>query len=161
MRAAALRSTNSSLRAYAAGMPAKLGDLFNAGQSSLLGLIDVGSSHIGTDSQAEGAPQSIMQTAQALSLRQSRTSFGALVSSHGGLAHKGAVLPALIGAASTATTPSAERPLVQVEMTVLEHTKGPLERITKTKRRKGYKRTVQHKQGYTRLRVDAIKLVLP
>jgi ribosomal protein L21 len=44
------------------------------------------------------------------------------------------------------------------ELTVLEHTKSPLERIVKSKRRKGYKKTIEHKQGWTRLRVGDIHL---
>lgn len=46
--------------------------------------------------------------------------------------------------------------LVRCELTVLEHTKSPLERLLKKKRRKGYKKTIQHKQGWTRLRVGDI-----
>lgn len=43
-------------------------------------------------------------------------------------------------------------------LTVLEHTKSPLELIIKKKRRQGYKKTIQHKQGWTRLRVGDIEL---
>lgn len=43
-------------------------------------------------------------------------------------------------------------------LTVLEHTKSPLELIVKKKRRQGYKKTIQHKQGWTRLRVGDIEL---
>lgn len=60
-----------------------------------------------------------------------------------GLAHIGAVL----GPES-----------VRVRCTVVEHTKGPMEMIVKKKRRKGYKRTIRHKQTYTRLRVEAIQI---
>lgn len=60
-----------------------------------------------------------------------------------GLAHVGAVLP-----------PST----VRARCVVVEHTKGALMRITKKKRRKDYKRTVEHKQTYTRLRLEGIKL---
>ncbi|PWN32077.1 uncharacterized protein FA14DRAFT_112269, partial [Meira miltonrushii] len=60
-----------------------------------------------------------------------------------GLAHVGAVL----GPES-----------VRVRCTVLEHTLGPMEVIVKRKRRKGYKRTIKHKQTYTRLRVEAIQI---
>jgi len=45
---------------------------------------------------------------------------------------------------------------VKVEAVVIEHTKGSMEYIFKKKRRKGYKRTIQHKQGYTRLRIGGI-----
>ncbi|KAH9935884.1 ribosomal protein L21-like protein [Epithele typhae] len=47
---------------------------------------------------------------------------------------------------------------VNVEATVVEHTKGPMQFIVKMKRRKGYKRTVQHKQTYTRLRIGPIHI---
>ncbi|KAF9531692.1 ribosomal protein L21-like protein [Crepidotus variabilis] len=45
---------------------------------------------------------------------------------------------------------------VKVEATVVEHTKGTMEYIFKKKRRKGYQRTIQHKQQYTRLRIGEI-----
>ncbi|KAG9019093.1 hypothetical protein FRB90_006407 [Tulasnella sp. 427] len=45
---------------------------------------------------------------------------------------------------------------VSVKATVVEHTKGPMELIVKKKRRKGYKKTIQHKQTYTRLRIGDI-----
>ncbi|KAM5532383.1 hypothetical protein V8D89_013977 [Ganoderma adspersum] len=48
---------------------------------------------------------------------------------------------------------------VRVEATVVEHTKGKMEVIFKKKRRKGYERTVYHKQTYTRLRVGPIDIV--
>ena len=48
--------------------------------------------------------------------------------------------------------------VARCELTVLEHTKSPLERIVKSKRRKGYKKTIEHKQGWTRLRVGDIHL---
>jgi len=60
-----------------------------------------------------------------------------------GLAHVGAAL-------------SPE--VVRVRCVVTEHAKGPMERIVKFKRRKGYEKTVTHKQPYTRIRVDAITL---
>ena len=43
--------------------------------------------------------------------------------------------------------------VVRITATVVEHTKGQMELIVKKKRRKGYKKTIQHKQTYTRLRV--------
>ena len=43
--------------------------------------------------------------------------------------------------------------VVKITATVVEHTKGQMERIVKKKRRKGYKKTIQHKQTYTRLRI--------
>ncbi|KAI0741909.1 ribosomal protein L21-like protein [Daedaleopsis nitida] len=48
---------------------------------------------------------------------------------------------------------------VSVEATVVEHTKGSMEVIFKKKRRKGYERTVRHKQTYTRLRIGPIDIV--
>ncbi|WFD00512.1 hypothetical protein MYAM1_003261 [Malassezia yamatoensis] len=48
--------------------------------------------------------------------------------------------------------------VVRVRCVVLEHTKGPMERIEKFKRRKGYDKVITHKQPYTRLRVDSITL---
>ncbi|KAF8909299.1 ribosomal protein L21-like protein [Gymnopilus junonius] len=47
---------------------------------------------------------------------------------------------------------------VKVEATVVEHTKGQMEYIFKKKRRKGYKKTIQHKQPYTRLRIGSIEI---
>ncbi|RPD64362.1 hypothetical protein L226DRAFT_611905 [Lentinus tigrinus ALCF2SS1-7] len=47
---------------------------------------------------------------------------------------------------------------VRVEATVVEHTKGRMEVIFKKKRRKGYERTVYHKQTYTRLRIGPIDI---
>lgn len=43
-------------------------------------------------------------------------------------------------------------------LTVLENTKSPLTRTTLKKRRKGYKKTIENKQGWTRLRVGDIVL---
>ena len=48
--------------------------------------------------------------------------------------------------------------LVNVQATVVEHTKGAMERIVKFKRRKHYKKTVTHKQTYTRLRIGDIEI---
>lgn len=44
---------------------------------------------------------------------------------------------------------------LEVRATVVEHTKGSMERIHKKKRRKGYERTIEHKQTYTRVRVGS------
>ncbi|ETW78860.1 hypothetical protein HETIRDRAFT_420084 [Heterobasidion irregulare TC 32-1] len=49
---------------------------------------------------------------------------------------------------------------VSVEATVVEHTKGRMEHIFKKKRRKGYERTIKHKQTYTRLRIGPIDICL-
>ncbi|PCH44275.1 hypothetical protein WOLCODRAFT_165030 [Wolfiporia cocos MD-104 SS10] len=48
---------------------------------------------------------------------------------------------------------------VNVQATVVEHTKGKMEVILKKKRRKGYQRTITHKQTYTRLRIGSIDIV--
>jgi large subunit ribosomal protein L21 len=53
-------------------------------------------------------------------------------------------------------TPDIPAGTVQVSATVVEHTKGAMEFITKFKRRKGYKKVVMHKQPYTRLRIGPI-----
>ena len=45
---------------------------------------------------------------------------------------------------------------VIVEATIVEHTKGKMEHIFKKKRRKGYERTIPHKQTYTRLRIGPV-----
>jgi len=47
---------------------------------------------------------------------------------------------------------------VNVTATVVEHTKGRMEKIVKTKRRKGYRKTIEHKQTYTRLRIGPIEI---
>ena len=60
-----------------------------------------------------------------------------------GLAHIGASLP---------------ESTVKITAVVTENTKGALEKILKKKRRKGYKKTVQHKQPYTRLRIEDIQI---
>jgi large subunit ribosomal protein L21 len=48
--------------------------------------------------------------------------------------------------------------IVKCELTVLEHTKSPLETRIIRKRRKGYQRIVKQKNGWTRLRVGDIIL---
>ncbi|KAF8575214.1 hypothetical protein K439DRAFT_1398478 [Ramaria rubella] len=50
---------------------------------------------------------------------------------------------------------------VMVNATVVEHTKGVMEHIFKKKRRKGYQKHIQHKQGYTRLRIGPIDILDP
>ncbi|KAI0704332.1 ribosomal protein L21-like protein, partial [Cytidiella melzeri] len=50
---------------------------------------------------------------------------------------------------------------VRVQATVVEHTKGQMEVIFKKKRRKGYQKTIIHKQTYTRLRIGPIDIVEP
>ncbi|GAA6027265.1 hypothetical protein JCM8097_002539 [Rhodosporidiobolus ruineniae] len=51
--------------------------------------------------------------------------------------------------------------VVQAELTVLEHTKGKMFEVEKFKRRKGYRRTLRSKLGFTKLRVGEIKLGKP
>ncbi|CCL99685.1 uncharacterized protein FIBRA_01706 [Fibroporia radiculosa] len=48
---------------------------------------------------------------------------------------------------------------IKVQATVVEHTKGKMEVIFKKKRRKGYQKTITHKQTYTRLRIGPIDIV--
>ncbi|KAJ3525296.1 hypothetical protein NMY22_g10635 [Coprinellus aureogranulatus] len=45
---------------------------------------------------------------------------------------------------------------VQVQATVIEHTKGSMETKFKKKRRKGYQKTIKHKHPFTRLRIGDI-----
>ncbi|CAO1631464.1 unnamed protein product [Sympodiomycopsis kandeliae] len=91
---------------------------------------------------ASTAPQQSSTTGEVESpLRESKSWATRLHPS--GLAHVGAVLPS-----ST----------VRARAVVVEHTKGALETIVKKKRRKGYKKTIKHKQTYTRVRLEDIKL---
>ncbi|CAO1622738.1 unnamed protein product [Parajaminaea phylloscopi] len=87
---------------------------------------------------SEGSPDEVAPTP----LKTSSTSWATRLLPSG-LAHVGAVLPASS---------------VRARAVVIEHTKGALERIVKRKRRKGYKKTIEHKQPYTRLRLEAIKI---
>ncbi|GAA6002488.1 hypothetical protein JCM10207_001147 [Rhodosporidiobolus poonsookiae] len=48
--------------------------------------------------------------------------------------------------------------VVRAELTVIEHTKGKMFEVDKFKRRKGYRRTLRSKLGFTKLRVGEIKL---
>ena len=59
--------------------------------------------------------------------------------------------------ASTLGADSLPNGIVRVEATVVEHTKGAMERIVKFKRRKHYQKTIRHKQPYTRLRIGPIE----
>ncbi|KAH9924722.1 ribosomal protein L21-like protein [Fomitopsis serialis] len=56
-------------------------------------------------------------------------------------------------------SPTIPQEKVKVEATVVEHTKGKMEVIFKKKRRKGYQKTIKHKQTYTRLRIGPIDIV--
>lgn len=58
-------------------------------------------------------------------------------------------------------SPYLPEKVVSVTATVVEHTKGKLEKIVKFKRRKGYKKTIKHKQTYTRLRINDIQIPQP
>lgn len=91
----------------------------------------------------EGAAAEELQALEALSKLKTSTDSWATRLHPSGLAHVGAVLPE--------TT-------VRARCVVVEHTKGAMERIVKKKRRKGYKKTIEHKQTYTRLRLESIRL---
>lgn len=54
--------------------------------------------------------------------------------------------------------PTISTSVAKVEATVVEHTKGTMEYIFKKKRRKGYQKTITHKQPYTRLRIGDIEI---
>ncbi|KDQ19537.1 hypothetical protein BOTBODRAFT_51909 [Botryobasidium botryosum FD-172 SS1] len=54
--------------------------------------------------------------------------------------------------------PDLPKGAVSVYARVVEHTKGRMEEIVKKKRRKGYKKTIKHKQTYTRLRIGDIDI---
>lgn len=49
--------------------------------------------------------------------------------------------------------------LVAAELTVVEHTKGEMFQVDKFKRRKGYRRSLRSKLGFTKLRMGEIKLL--
>ncbi|KAF8315356.1 hypothetical protein DL93DRAFT_2079092 [Clavulina sp. PMI_390] len=54
--------------------------------------------------------------------------------------------------------PVLPKDTVRVTAVVVEHTKGALQKIEKFKRRKGYHRSLDHKQTYTKLRIGPIHL---
>jgi large subunit ribosomal protein L21 len=58
-------------------------------------------------------------------------------------------------------SPYIPESIVSIMATVVEHTKGLMERIEKKKRRKGYHRTIKHKQPYTRIRINDISIAQP
>lgn len=100
--------------------------------------------------RVEGGPQSVASRLAAAAAAEGSQEPLRLSSSWttqhllpAGLAHAGAVL-----------SPQT----VRARAVVVEHTKGALEKIVKFKRRKGYKKTIQHKQGYTRIRLEAVRL---
>lgn len=53
--------------------------------------------------------------------------------------------------------PTLSQDVVRVHAAVVEHTKGALQKIEKFKRRKGYRRLLDHKQPFTRLRIGPIE----
>ncbi|BGP16043.1 hypothetical protein JCM10213_006821 [Rhodosporidiobolus nylandii] len=57
--------------------------------------------------------------------------------------------------------PYLSEDVVRAELTVIEHTKGKMFEVEKFKRRKGYRRTLRSKLGFTKLRVGEIKLGKP
>jgi len=54
--------------------------------------------------------------------------------------------------------PALPQDILRVHAVVMEHTKGALQKIEKFKRRKGYRRLLDHKQPFTRLRIGPIEL---
>lgn len=54
--------------------------------------------------------------------------------------------------------PNIPQDVVECHLTILEHTRTPQETCFKMKRRKGYRRTIKSKHGWTRLRVGDIHL---
>lgn len=54
--------------------------------------------------------------------------------------------------------PVISNDVVRVQATVVEHTKSTLVRVEKFKRRKGYKRSLDLKQTFTKLRIGPIEL---
>ncbi|KAI8973412.1 ribosomal protein L21-like protein, partial [Mycotypha africana] len=51
--------------------------------------------------------------------------------------------------------------LYNIHATVIEHTKSRMIHIVKKKRRKGYKRTIDHKQTHTVLRISEVEVSEP
>lgn len=94
---------------------------------------------VGSDSAIVRALQSV--GADVDSLKMSSSWAAKLAPS--GLAHVGATL---------------DPATVRARAVVVEHTKGRMEHIVKKKRRKGYRKTIKHKQTYTRLRIEGIQL---
>lgn len=54
--------------------------------------------------------------------------------------------------------PFLDSKVVSANLVVLEHTKGSMFQVEKFKRRKGYRRTLRSKLGFTKLRVGDIKI---
>ncbi|GAA5987975.1 hypothetical protein JCM5350_007841 [Sporobolomyces pararoseus] len=55
--------------------------------------------------------------------------------------------------------PYLSNSLVSAELTVVEHTKGEMFQVDKFKRRKGYRRSLRSKLGFTKLKMGEIKLL--
>jgi large subunit ribosomal protein L21 len=64
------------------------------------------------------------------------------------------VLAATIDNQTTVGTPAVDG--TKVRATVVDHGRGPKIIVFKKKRRKHYKRTKGHRQGYTTLKIDSI-----
>lgn len=71
---------------------------------------------------------------------------------------KDKIFPGPGGDAIQGERPVLPSDVVRCSVTVLEHTKSPMERKLHKKRRKGYEKVVSHKQGWTRMRVGDILL---
>ncbi|KAG1170694.1 hypothetical protein G6F70_007569 [Rhizopus microsporus] len=56
-------------------------------------------------------------------------------------------------------TPYVPENVFDIKATVIEHTKSKLIRIVKKKRRKNYKRTIEHKQTHTVLRISNVDVL--
>lgn len=56
-------------------------------------------------------------------------------------------------------TPYVPENVFDIKATVIEHTKSKLIRIVKKKRRKNYKRTIEHKQTHTVLRISDVDVL--
>ncbi|CAO3600665.1 unnamed protein product [Absidia cylindrospora] len=55
--------------------------------------------------------------------------------------------------------PYVQDSIYDIQATVIEHTKSKLIQIVKKKRRKNYKRTIEHKQTHTVLRISKVDVV--
>ncbi|CAO3611843.1 unnamed protein product [Cunninghamella blakesleeana] len=53
-------------------------------------------------------------------------------------------------------SPYVQENIYDIQATVIEHTKSKLIKIVKKKRRKNYKRTIEHKQTHTVLRISKV-----
>jgi large subunit ribosomal protein L21 len=124
-----------SMNTRTRGVPAMMRRSVNTHQERLHDLLRQAS----VSDQAESSFEAVLN--EDGSVKESQSWAARLKPS--GLAHVGAVL---------------DKDTVRVRCTVVEQTKGRMEFIVKKKRRKGYKKTIKHKQTYTRLRVEGIQL---